>query len=308
MADHGHGPFGTAHGSDGMMQLAETARLLFSVFKLRIGFAITLCALAGIAVSPGEGPGSWQSAVLMTAVLLSSGSAGAFNQYLERDLDARMRRTRRRPFVTGRLKPSALWPAGFTALLLFAVTAAALATNIWAAAYVFLGAFTYGVVYTIWLKRRTWMNIVLGGLAGTFAVLAGAAAVDPALSPTPVILAVVLFLWTPPHFWSLAFVYRDQYAAAGVPMLPTVVAEATAARVILAHTAILVPLSLLPVAFGLGWVYLISAAVGGTWFLVSSLRLVRHPSPAAALANFKASLAQLTMLLVGASLDAWLFG
>ncbi len=290
------------------MQVAETARLLYSVFKLRIGFAITLCALAGIAISPGVGPDPWQSAVLAIAVLLSSASAGAFNQYIERDLDARMRRTRRRPFVTGRFKPSILWPLGFAALLILAVTAAALATNVWAAAYVFLGAFTYGVVYTVWLKRRTWVNIVLGGLAGSFAVLAGAASVDPALSPAPVILAVVLFLWTPPHFWSLAFVYRDQYADAGVPMLPSVVGEAAAARIILAHTAVLVPLSLLPFAFGLGWIYLISAAIGGGWFLAASLRLVQTPSVTTALANFKASLAQLTLLLVGTTLDAWLAG
>ncbi len=290
------------------MQVAETARLLYSVFKLRIGFAITLCALAGIAISPGVGPDPWQSAVLAIAVLLSSASAGAFNQYIERDLDARMRRTRRRPFVTGRFKPSILWPLGFAALLILAVTAAALATNVWAAAYVFLGAFTYGVVYTVWLKRRTWVNIVLGGLAGSFAVLAGAASVDPALSPAPVILAVVLFLWTPPHFWSLAFVYRDQYADAGVPMLPSVVGEAAAARIILAHTAVLVPLSLLPFAFGLGWIYLISAAIGGGWFLAASVRLVQTPSVTTALANFKASLAQLTLLLVGTTLDAWLAG
>lgn len=288
--------------------MAETARLLYSVFKLRIGFAITLCALAGIAISPGVGPDPWQSAVLAIAVLLSSASAGAFNQYIERDLDARMRRTRRRPFVTGRFKPSILWPLGFAALLILAVTAAALATNVWAAAYVLLGAFTYGVVYTVWLKRRTWVNIVLGGLAGSFAVLAGAASVDPALSPAPVILAVVLFLWTPPHFWSLAFVYRDQYADAGVPMLPSVVGEAAAARIILAHTAVLVPLSLLPFAFGLGWIYLISAAIGGGWFLAASLRLVQTPSVTTALANFKASLAQLTLLLVGTTLDAWLAG
>ncbi len=291
-----------------MADLAQTARLLYSVFKLRIGFAITLCAIAGIAITPGVGPGPWQTAVLAIAVLLSSGSAGAFNQYVERDLDARMRRTRRRPFVTGRFKPSALWPAGLAALLLLAVSGAALATNIWAAAYVFLGAFTYGVVYTVWLKRRTWLNIVLGGLAGSFAVLAGAAAVDPALSPAPVILAVVLFLWTPPHFWSLAFVYRDQYAAAGVPMLPSVVNETTAARIILAHTAILVLLSLLPVAFGLGWIYFVCAATGGAWFLSASVRLVRAPSATTALANFQASLAQLTLLLVGTTLDAWLGG
>lgn len=290
------------------MQVAETARLLYSVFKLRIGFAITLCALAGIAISPGVGPDPWQSAVLAVAVLMSSASAGAFNQYVERDLDARMRRTRQRPFVTGRFKPGILWPLGFAALLLLAVIAAALATNVWAAAYVFLGAFTYGVVYTVWLKRRTWVNIVLGGLAGSFAVLAGAAAVDPALSQSAVILAVVLFLWTPPHFWSLAFVYRDQYAAAGVPMLPSVVSEAAAARIILAHTSMLVPLSLLPCLFGLGWIYLVSAAVGGVWFFAASVRLVQTPSIKTALANFKASLAQLTLLLVGTTLDAWLTG
>ncbi len=306
--DYDHRSFGTALNPGGMKQVAETTRLLYSVFKLRIGFAITLCALAGIAISPGLGPGPWQSVALAIAVLLSSASAGAFNQYVERDLDARMRRTQRRPFVTGRFKASALWPAGFAALLLFAVTFAALATNIWAAAYVFLGAFTYGVVYTVWLKRRTWMNIVLGGLAGSFAVLAGAAAVDPGLSPAPVILAVVLFLWTPPHFWSLAFVYRDQYAAAGVPMLPSVVGESAAARIILAHTAVLVPLSLLPFVFGLGWIYLISAAIGGAWFLSRSVRLVLAPSVTTALANFKASLVQLTLLLVGATLDAWLIG
>lgn len=308
MTDHSYSVLGSANSHNRMARLAETARLFYSVFKLRIGFAITLCAVAGIAISPGVGPGAWPTVVLAIAVLLSSASAGAFNQYVERDLDARMRRTRRRPFVTGRLKPSALWPLGFAALLFVAVTVAALATNIWAAAYVFLGAFTYGVIYTVWLKRRTWVNIVLGGLAGSFAVLAGAAAVDPALSPAPVILAVVLFLWTPPHFWSLAFAYRDQYAAAGVPMLPSVVSEAVAARIILTHTSVLVPLSLLPFLFGLGWIYLIFAAIGGVWFLAASVRLVQAPSVTTALANFKASLAQLTLLLVGTTLNAWLTG
>ena len=102
--------------------------------------------------------------------------------------------------------------------------AAALATNWLAALYLFLGAFTYGVVYTVWLKRRTWLNIVIGGLSGSFAVLAGAAAMGATLSPAPIILAVVLFLWTPPHFWALAFACKKDYAAAGVPMLPMPVA------------------------------------------------------------------------------------
>jgi protoheme IX farnesyltransferase len=121
-----------------------------------------------------------------------------------------------------------------------------------------------------------------------------------------VILALVLFLWTPPHFWSLAFKYKDEYAAAGVPMLPVVVADATAAWIILAHTLVLVALSLVPAMFGLGWIYLLGAALGGARFLWTSIGLVRNPSPRMAMRNFHASLVQLTLLLSGAILDAWL--
>jgi protoheme IX farnesyltransferase len=284
----------------------ETLALVYSVFKVRIGTAIMLTALAGIAVAPGPAPEPWQIVVLALAVLLSSASAGAFNMYMERDLDARMQRTRNRPFVTGRFSASGYWLAGIVLLLVCAIVAATLATNAVAALYVFLGAFVYGVVYTVWLKRRTWMNIVIGGLAGSFAILAGAAAVDPGLAPAPVILALVLFLWTPPHFWSLAFKYRDDYASAGVPMLPVVVSGEAAARIILAHTVVLVALSLLPVMYGMGWIYLLGAACGGGWFVWTSIGLVRSPSAKTAMINFHASLLQLSLLLSAAILDAWL--
>jgi len=286
--------------------MKETMALVYSVFKLRIGFAIMFTALAGMAVAPGQAPGTVQVALLALAVLLSSASAGAFNMYMERDLDARMNRTRNRPFVTGRFSANGYWLAGIVLLLAVAIAAATLATNAVAAFYVFMGAFVYGVVYTVWLKRRTWLNIVIGGLAGSFAILAGAAAVDPGLAPEPVILAVVLFLWTPPHFWSLAFKYREEYAAAGVPMLPVVVRDATAAWIILGHTVLLVALSLLPVMYGLGWIYLTGAVLGGARFLWTSIGLVRDPSPGAAMVNFHASLVQLCLLLAGAILDAWL--
>jgi protoheme IX farnesyltransferase len=150
------------------------------------------------------------------------------------------------------------------------------------------------------------MNIVVGGLAGSFAVLAGAAAVDPGLAPAPVILAVVLFLWTPPHFWSLAFKYRDDYAKVGVPMLPVVVHEQTAAYIILGHTVLLAVLSLLPAMYGLGWIYFLGAASGGAWFVWTSIALARNPSPETAMTNFHASLLQLSLLLIAAILDAWL--
>ncbi len=285
--------------------MSQTLRQLASVFKLRIGVAITLSAIAGLAVTPGLGPAPWQIAVLAFAVLLSSASAGAFNHYAEADLDARMARTRNRPFVTGVYRTGALWLWTIALLLAVAVVGAGFALNPWVALYVFLGAFVYGVVYTVWLKRRTWLNIVFGGLSGSFAVLAGAAAVDPGLSAVPVILAVVLFLWTPPHFWSLAFALRDDYAAAGVPMLPNVVGEHAAARAILANTIALVAVSLLPVAFGLGWIYLAGAAIGGGLFIFKSVALLRAPSTKAAMANFHASLIQLSLLLLAAMIDGW---
>ena len=224
----------------------------------------------------------------------------------KRDIDARMNRTRGRPFVTGQFTANGYWLAGIGLLLATAITAAALATNAIAAFYVFLGAFVYGVVYTVWLKRRTWMNIVVGGLAGSFAVLAGAAAVDPGLAPAPVILAIVLFLWTPPHFWSLAFKYRDDYAKVGVPMLPVVVSQQAAAYIILGHTLLLAVISLLPVLYGLGWIYFLGAAIGGARFVWTSIALARNPSPETAMTNFHASLLQLSLLLIAAILDAWL--
>ena len=285
--------------------MSQTIRQLASVFKLRIGLAIALSALAGLAVTPGVGPAPWQVAVLALAIVLSSAAAGAFNHYAEADLDARMARTRNRPFVTGVYRAGAPWLWTIALLLAVAVVGAGLALNPWVAVYVFLGAFVYGVVYTVWLKRRTWLNIVFGGLSGSFAVLAGAAAVDPGLSGVPVILAVVLFLWTPPHFWSLAFALRDDYAAAGVPMLPVVVGEHAAARAILANTIALVAVSLLPVAFGLGWIYLAGAAIGGGFFIFKSVALLRAPSTKAAMANFHASLIQLSLLLLAAMVDGW---
>ena len=284
--------------------MTDMIGLLYSVFKLRIGFAIMLCALAGIAVAAGPAPGMGATALLAFAVLASSAAAGAFNHYVERDLDARMARTRGRPFVTGRFAPAWHWPAGIGLLLAAAVGLAAYAANAVSAVFIFLGAFVYGVVYTVWLKRRTWWNIVIGGLAGSFAVLAGAAAVNPAPGAAPVILALVLFLWTPPHFWSLAFAYKDDYAAAGVPMLPVVMGEARAARIILAHTLALVGLSLLPFFYGLGWVYLAGAAIGGAMFVRASLALASRPDRKMAMRNFHASLAQLGLLLAGAMLDA----
>ena len=280
-------------------------RLFFDVFKLRIGLVIGFTAVAGAVVTPGPALPVWDIALLALAVTTAAAAAGAFNQHYERDIDVRMQRTRRRAFVTGRL------PAGPRALVAIALIAAAgvglaaVALNALAALYTFLGAFTYGVVYTVWLKRRTRWNIVIGGLAGSFAVLAGAAAVAPdSISPLPLAFALVLFLWTPPHFWSLAIAYRDDYAAARVPMLPVVVGSARAARAVHTGAIALVAASLLPAALGLGWIYATAAAGSGAWFIAATRRLARTPSRACALASFHASLVQLSVLLVAAMIDS----
>lgn len=282
------------------------ARNILSVFKLRIGVAIAVSALAGLAVSPGADLAGWQVAALAIGILMSAASAGAFNQYAERDLDAIMVRTRGRPFVSGTFRPGPIWLTVILGLLLLAVALTGFALNAWVALYAFLGAFVYGVVYTVWLKRRSCMNIVIGGLSGSFAVLAGGAAADPSLTAPPLLLALVLFLWTPPHFWSLAMHLRQDYEAAKVPMLPIVVGDARAAQIILGHTVAVVATSLLPFFFGLGWVYLIGAATGGAVFLVRSIALVRRPGPVAAMKNFHASLIQLGLLLAAAMADGWL--
>ncbi|MBN9036470.1 MAG: heme o synthase [Rhizobiales bacterium] len=284
--------------------MLAAARIVVTLLKLRIGVAIAASALAGLAATAGEPASAGQIAALTLAVLGAAGAAGAFNHYYERDSDRMMARTAGRPFASGQLKPGLVWPVTFAALLGASILLAWASAGTVSALYVFLGAVTYGLVYTVWLKRRTAWNIVVGGLAGSFAVLAGAAAIDPQPQWVPGILAVVLFLWTPPHFWSLAAAKADDYAAAGVPMLPVIAPEREWTFAILVYTATLSVLSLAPLLFGMGWIYGLFAAAGGGWFLWKSWRLHRAPSRKAAMQNFLASLVQLLLLVAGIFLSA----
>jgi heme o synthase len=280
------------------------ARTVLGIFKLRIGVLITISALAGLAITPGPALGIVPGFVLALSVLVASASAGAFNQYVEADSDRLMARTRQRAFASGALPRSPLWLVLIGTLLAAAVGATWIVVNPVAALFIFLGAFFYGAVYTLWLKRRTWANIVIGGLSGSFAVLAGAAAVEPALGALPLLLALVLLLWTPPHFWSLAIACQADYAAAGVPMLPVVVGVPRAARIVHANAIALVAVSLLPVFFGAGPVLLAGAALGGAFFLRKTWALARAPSRATAMASFFASMVQLSALLAAVAIDA----
>jgi len=284
--------------------VAPRWRTVIGVFKLRIGFLIMLTALAGLAITPAPAPAAWKVLVMALTVLIAAASSGAFNQFIEAEGDRLMRRTRGRAFASGRLATSPAWLALIVGLLVAAVSTAWVVLNGTAALFLFLGAFTYGVVYTVGLKRRTWFNIVIGGLAGSFAVLTGAAAADPSPEVLPLLLALVLFLWTPPHFWSLAIANRDDYAAAGIPMLPVVVGTARAARIVHANTVALVAVSLLPAFFGAGPMYLAGAVLGGAYFLRRTHALARDPQRRTAMAAFFGSMVHLAVLILGVVLDA----
>lgn len=279
-------------------------RTVLGVFKLRISVLIMATALGGLFIVPDGSVAPLQALVLALSVLLASASAGAFNQFVEADSDRLMARTRTRAFASGALPRSKGWLLGIVALLVFAVGLSVAFVNLAAAGFVLLGALTYAGVYTLGLKRRTPWNIVIGGLAGSFAVLAGAAAVNPQIGPLAALLALVLFLWTPPHFWSLAIANEAQYAAAGVPMLPVVVGAARAARIVHASTLALVAVSLLPVFFGAGWIVFAGALVGGVHFLRKTHALVRQPDRRTAMAAFFASMVQLSALLAAVVIDA----
>ena len=277
-----------------------------SILKLRIGSFIALAALVGILTSEGE-LGMLKALVFALAVLGASGAAGGFNQYYERESDRMMARTRNRPFASGLLKAGPIWPVTLLALLAASLLMAWSVGGTLATVLVFLGALTYGGIYTVWLKTRTPLNIVIGGAAGSFAVLAGAAAAapqfGPVIGPVPFLLAAVLFLWTPPHFWSLAVARGEDYRRAGIPMLPVVTGPEVWGPAIFGHVLALVALSFLPLWFGMGWIYGLFAALGGLPFLVAAWRLLHAPTRAAATRTFRASLAQFALLSAGVILD-----
>lgn len=283
-------------------------RTVLGVFKIRIGVLIMITALGGMAIVPSGVASAAQVLVLALSVLVAAASAGAFNQFVEADSDRQMARTRGRAFASGALQRSVGWLAAIVGLVVLAVAAAAWFVNGVAALFVALGAVTYGAVYTLLLKRRTAWNIVIGGLSGSFAVLAGAAAADPSIPAAAWALAFVLFLWTPPHFWSLAIASEADYRAAGVPMLPVVVGAPRAARIVHASTLALVAASLLPVLFGSGWIVAAGSLVGGVHFLRRTRALVAMPDRRNAMAAFFASMVQLSVVLGSVVVDAAMRG
>jgi len=242
------------------------------LLKPRVMSLVVFSGFAGLMVAPGD-LHPVLAAVAVLCIAVGAGASGAINMWYDRDIDAIMQRTRKRPIPAGRVDPHEAVSFGIV-LAIGAVTLMALAVN-WLAAG--LLAFTiafYVFVYTMWLKRRTPQNIVIGGAAGAFPPVIGWAAVTGEISLASIALFLLIFLWTPPHFWALALYRTGDYAKAGVPMLPVVAgARATKAQM-LVYTVLLLPLALAPWALGLtGAVYAAAAVILGLLFILAAVRV-----------------------------------
>ncbi len=257
----------------------EWLQELAVLFKMRVVSLLLLAAVGGAFLGARGWPGLGTLVLLLVTGGMAASGASALNQYLERHLDARMNRTRSRPLVTGSLaRPRTILVIGLALIAL--PTLAVLPFNPALSFYLVLGAFIYVGVYTIWLKPRTLLNIVIGGAAGSAAVMSGAAAAHAATDPASIVLALLVFLWTPTHFWSLALLYRHDYQKASFPMLPAPVTPRQSAWWVLAHT---LPTGLsallLTLTPGLGWLYAVPTIGLTVELLYRNIRLIVAPTP-----------------------------
>jgi protoheme IX farnesyltransferase len=281
----------------------QTARSYVALTKPRIIELLLVTTVPTMIVAEKGMPGTWLMVATVLGGTLAAGGANAINMYVDRDIDQLMRRTRHRPLVTGAIRPrDALVFAIGLEIAAFGLLWSTV--NLLSAVLAISATLFYVFVYTLWLKRTSSSNIVIGGAAGAVPVLVGWAAVTGSLAWAPVLLFAVIFFWTPPHFWALAVRYRDDYEAASVPMLPVVVSLHTTATRMLRYTLVLWSLTLL---FGrtadLGPIYGVAAMALGAVFTWHVLRLLRDPSPQIAMRVFTWSITYLTLLFGAMALD-----
>jgi protoheme IX farnesyltransferase len=245
-----------------------------SLMKPRVMLLAVFTALVGLIIAPG-GHDPLLGSVAVLAIAAGAGAAGVLNMWYDADIDAVMTRTAKRPIPRGAVSPAEALAFGL-ALAGSAVAVLAIAVNVTAAALLAFTIFFYVAVYTMWLKRRTPRNIVIGGAAGALPPVIGWAAATGEIGLEPLVLFLIIFLWTPPHFWALSLNRTDEYARAGVPMLPVVAGRGATTRQILAYSVLLLPISLLPWALGFaGTIYAAVATICGAIFVVLAFRLRR---------------------------------
>ena len=282
--------------------IARPATRPFAAFmelaKPRIVLLVLFTGMPALLLAKGAMPSMRVFWGAIAGIALSAASGAAFNHYFDRDLDGLMVRTRQRPLPSGQLAPAAA--AAFGLMLAWASwVVLCIACNPMSAMIAMVSIFYYAVVYTVWLKRRTPQNIVIGGAAGASAPLIAWAAVTGHVGLPAVLMAGIIFMWTPPHFWALSLYRRDDYARANVPMLPVTHGEPYTRRAILVYAVLLVAVSLAvaPLA-GLGALYLAASAALGGWFILGAWRLQRDPATPRAVSLFRFSILYLFLLFL----------
>jgi len=284
---------------------ASQARLraYVALTKPRIIELLLVTTVPTMVVAARGLPSLWLILATLVGGSLAAGGANAINMYVDRDIDAVMKRTANRPLVTGAVTPTAALTFAI-ALEVLAFGELTLLVNLLSAVLAVSATLFYVFVYTLWLKRTSRQNIVIGGAAGAVPVLVGWTAVRGSLAWSPFVLFALIFVWTPPHFWALAIKYKEDYAAAEVPMLPVVASMTTTTQQILAYTVVVWAVSLL---FGftasMGPIYWVAATVLGAFFLLSAIRLYTERTTAVALKLFTFSITYITLLFGAMALD-----
>lgn len=283
--------------------LGEWVRLYIDVTRPRVIALVLFTGLPMLFLGREGWPDLWLAVWVMVGTALAGGASSALNAYVERETDARMARTRRRPLPASVVVPNTMLAYG----LVLTVLSTAILWLVGGALAAMVGLSTiafYVLVYTIWLKPRTPQNIVIGGAAGATAPLIVAAALDGGLSVQSWVLFAIIFLWTPPHFWAVALYRREEYASAGFPMMPLVVGDQPTRWRSLVYTVLTLIVSLVPVAMGdLGWTYLIASAGLGLWFLWSVIQSMTQQRPQADRRVFTVSIAYLFFLYLAMLAD-----
>lgn len=266
-----------------------------ALLKPRVMSLVVFTGFAGLVVAPGE-LHPLRAAAAVFCIALGAGAAAAINMWYDRDIDALMKRTCKRPIPAGRVAPEKALALG-TVLSLVSVASMALVANWTAAALLALAIGFYVFVYTVWLKRRTPQNIVIGGAAGAFPPTIGWAAVTGQVSLESTALFLIIFFWTPPHFWALALCRAGDYATAGVPMLPVIAGRAETRRQIMIYTSLLILLSFAPLILGIaGFAYGGAVAVMGAYFLLLAVRVLGEQGNRSAHRMFRFSILYLFVL------------
>ena len=295
--------------SPSQKQIAATDEMMvssvadfFNLMKPRVMSLVIFTGFAGMYLADGQ-VSPTLLAISLLAIAAGAGASGAINQWYDRDMDAVMARTQNRPIPAGKVDAPEALGLGIT-ISIISVLLLSLSSNLLAGGLLAFTIFFYAVIYTMWLKRRTPQNIVIGGAAGAFPPMIGWAVVTGTITFESILLFAIIFIWTPPHFWALALVKNADYTKAGVPMLPVVAGEKATQKQVLIYALILAPVAVLPSYIGMaGLAYGIGASVLGAIFIGYALRLYREFTHANAMGSFKYSNLYLFLIFLGLILD-----